>query len=224
MSRGRGRGWGNGTRREMSALQTELLGKSLFSKNDEASGDFPEYEVPAGRGSTKEERHIAELAHKFREDVRASVFYLHLPPPPRDVERYSDRYFKGQGGGYVQHPLKGLQTDINLFPEELQSVVLKKRVKRTRKQADGGGELLEVLKKTKDDDGDDDDDEEEDGDKEKKKKKKDDESDDEAVDGELEEEEEEEENDYMDTYFDNGEEDDIGDIDDDEGGGGGAYY
>ncbi|KAJ1781501.1 hypothetical protein LPJ59_007038 [Coemansia sp. RSA 2399] len=207
----------------MSALQTELLGKSLFSRSDEAGGgDFPEHDVTAGRASTKEEKHIAELAQEFRENVKSSVFYLHLPPPPRDVERYSDRYFKNQGSGYVQHPLKGLQTNVDLFPEELHTVLLKKRVKRTRVQADGEDDLLEVLKKTKDDDGDDD---AEDGDKDKEKK--DGESDDDdGVEGEIEEEEEEEENDYMDSYFDNGEEDDMGDADDDDGGGGGggAYY
>ncbi|KAJ2402933.1 hypothetical protein GGI23_000357 [Coemansia sp. RSA 2559] len=204
----------------MSALQTELLGKSLFNKNDEAGGgDFPEHDVTAGRASTKEEKHIAELAQEFRESVKSSVFYLHLPPPPRDVERYSDRYFKNQGSDYVQHPLKGLQTNVDLFPEELHTVLLKKRVKRTRVQVDGEDDLLEVLKKTKDDDGDDD---AEEGDKDKEKK--DGESDDDGIEGEIEEEEEEEENDYMDSYFDNGEEDDMGDVDDDDGGGGGAYY
>ncbi|KAJ1668162.1 hypothetical protein IW140_000672 [Coemansia sp. RSA 1813] len=199
----------------MSALQTELLGTSLFNKSDEASGDFPEYDVTSGRASTKEEQHIAELAHEFREEVKSSMFYLHLPPPPRDVERYSDRYFKSQGSGYVQHPLKGLRTNVDLFPEELHTVILKKRVKRTRAQVDGGDDILEALKKTKDDD----DDDAEDGDKDKEKK--DGESDDDGIDGEI-EEEEEEENDYMDSYFDNGEEDDMGDADDDDGGG--AYY
>ncbi|KAJ2554667.1 hypothetical protein EV175_002516 [Coemansia sp. RSA 1933] len=209
----------------MSALQTELLGKSLFSKNEEANGGaFPDHDVTAGRESTKEERHIAELAQEFRETVRSSAFYLRLPPPPRDVERYSDRYFKNQGSGYVQHPLKGLQTNVDLFPEELHAVVLKKRVKRTRVQADGEDDLLEVLKKAKDDDDDGDGDgDAEDGDKEKGKEKKEGQSDDDGVEGEIEEEEEEEENDYMDSYFDNGEEDDMGDMDDDDGGGG-AYY
>ncbi|KAI9501779.1 hypothetical protein GGI25_005424 [Coemansia spiralis] len=209
--RGRGRGWGDGARREMSALQTELIGKSLFNKTEEKSSDFPDHEVTAGRASTEEERHIAELMEQFHEEIKASVFYLHLPPPPRDVERYSDRYFKKRTT-YMQHPLKGLRTNIELFPEELQSVLLRKKVKRTRAEVDGNDELLEVLKKAKDD---------EDDEEEKDKKGSDDE--DQDIEGELEEEEEEEENDYMDTYFDNGEEDDIGDIDDDDGGGGDYY-
>ncbi|KAJ2229428.1 hypothetical protein H4R99_003034 [Coemansia sp. RSA 1722] len=204
----RGRGWGGGARREMNGLQTELLRDRKLRKLDSGvKGTFPEYEMIPGRPLTSEEKHIANLMDEFRNELKSSVFYLKSPPAPPEVERFSDRYHTKEDS---TKSLKELKTDIALFPEELQSVLLKKRTKKAKKADVDGDGVLAALKDVKDEDEDDDDDE--------KSGKEDDEQDE-----VLEEEEDEEEgNDYMDSYFDNGEEDDIGDIDDDEGGG--DYY
>ncbi|KAJ2708104.1 hypothetical protein FB645_000213 [Coemansia sp. IMI 203386] len=204
----RGRGWGGGARREMNGLQTELLRDRKLRKLDSGvKGNFPEYEMIPGRPLTSEEKHIANLMDEFRNELKSSVFYLKSPPAPPEVERFSDRYHTKEDS---TKSLKELKTDIALFPEELQSVLLKKRTKKAKKTDVDGDGVLAALKDVKDEDDEDDDDE--------KSGKEDDEQDE-----VLEEEEDEEEgNDYMDSYFDNGEEDDIGDIDDDEGGG--DYY
>ncbi|KAJ2358856.1 hypothetical protein IWW50_000299 [Coemansia erecta] len=212
MSRGgRGRGRG-GARREMTGLQTELMGKNLFSdKPSEPPGLFPTYDVFAGRDATDEEKYVSALMNAYKMDMRASVFYLQAPPPPRDIERYSDRFAKGT----KHESLKDIQTDIALFPEELQSTVSRRKIKRTKVAADAD-DVLKLLDKVRDESGD-----EEDEEGEKKKKDGENSEDDEERLAE-DEEEEEEENDYMATYFDNGEDDDLGDGDDDEGGG--DYY
>ncbi|KAJ1951593.1 hypothetical protein FBU59_000068 [Linderina macrospora] len=201
MSRGRGRGRG-GARREMSALQTELIGKSLFSKVDEESSVFPEYDVAPGKPPSKEETHIAQLLASYRQTLTTSMFYLQPPAPPRDIERFSDRFYTADAN---RNPsLRTLKTNLELFPDELHNVIsAKKRVKKGKGTGDGSNGLLDALNGAKDDDED-----------EEKKEGEDDEEMEEVV-----EEEEEEENDYMDSYFDNGEADDIDGMDDDEGGG-----
>ncbi|KAJ2063171.1 hypothetical protein GGI17_001907 [Coemansia sp. S146] len=209
MSRGRGRG-GDGNRREISALQTELLGKSIFGKYGEKSSGFPEYDIVAGRAATEEERHVADLMEKFRAEMQSSVFCLQPPAPARDVERYSDRYFKAT----TRQSLKGLKTDVSLFPDELHSELLKKSAKGKKAAVYSGNGLLDALKGAKDDD-------EEGGDKSGSDADKTDKEDgDEELGDEEDEEDEEEGNDYLESYFENGEEDDMGDLDDDDGGGG----
>ncbi|KAJ2764621.1 hypothetical protein IWQ57_005099 [Coemansia nantahalensis] len=205
----------------MSGLQTELSGRNIFEKSRESLMDYPPYDVVRGREASKEEEHIAQLAEQFRADMRASVFYLQPPPPPPDIERYSDRYFKGRN---KQASLKGLQTDIDLFPEELHPVLLKKRIRRTKAVIDDREGIMELLKNVRDDDDDaagSGSDDGGDGTARKKAGSDDGKSgDDDDQNEALEEEEEEEDNDYMDSYFDNGEDEDIGDVDDDDGGGG----
>ncbi|PIA19170.1 hypothetical protein COEREDRAFT_5694 [Coemansia reversa NRRL 1564] len=212
MSRGRGRGRGrNGI---VSSLQTELANRDLFENASGKLAIFPSYEVTTGRAISKEEAHIADLMEQFRSDFQESMFYLQPPPPPPDIERYSDRYFKDQGKD-KKRSLKELKTDINLFPEELHSVLLKKRVKRAKVAIGDKEGLLEFLENTKDEEGNE-------TAKDKSALSGDEKSDEgDEQDQELleAEEEEEEENDYMDSYFNNGEEDDIEDIDDDGGGG-----
>ncbi|KAJ2617882.1 hypothetical protein H4S08_000117 [Coemansia sp. RSA 1365] len=211
MSRGRGRGRGrNGI---VSSLQTELANRDLFENASGKLAIFPSYEVTAGRAITKEEAHIADLMEQFRSDFQESMFYLQPPPPAAEIERYSDRYFKDQGKD-KKRSLKELKTDINLFPEELHSVLLKKRVKRTKAVIGDKEGLLEFLENTKDEEGDE---------TAKDKTLSGDEKSDEGEEQDQElleaEEDEEEGNDYMDSYFNNGEEDDIEDIDDEGGGG-----
>ncbi|KAJ1834690.1 hypothetical protein LPJ63_001740 [Coemansia sp. RSA 2711] len=203
MSRGRGRGRGGGQRREISGLQSELTGVNLPDPPPEL---FPKFDVPAVRSTTTEEKHINALMNKFRTDIKASVFYLQPPSPPREIERYSDRYFTGA----KEASLKDVKTDLLLFPEELQQVLSKRKIKRAKATAESSEDVLKMLDKVKDSEG-------KEGEKEGEEEASD--------EGEelVEEEDDEEENDYMDTYFDNGEGDDIGDMDDDDEGGGGDY-
>ncbi|KAJ2788055.1 hypothetical protein GGI15_000230 [Coemansia interrupta] len=210
MSRGRGRGGGAGARREMSGLQTELLRSSKLSKQEPGTPPlFPEYEPTPAVEPSSEEKIILKLMEEFRNEMQSSVFFLKPPPTPPDVERYSDRYHVSED---KSKSLKELKTDIALFPEELHSVLTKKRTKKSKKTQDDGEAMLAALQDVKDDDGNSD----EDDDDSDAKGNKDGEDGEEL--GEQEEEEDEEENDYLDAYFDNGEEDDLGDIDDDEGG------
>ncbi|KAJ2492896.1 hypothetical protein IWW37_001068 [Coemansia sp. RSA 2050] len=214
MSRGHGRGRGDGNRREISALQTELQGKSIFSKNGDRSNGFPEYDIVAGRAASEEEKHIADLMEKFRAEMQSSVFCLRPPAPARDVERYSDRYFKPA----ARQSLKGLKTDVGLFPDELHSELLKKSTKGKKTAVYSGNGLLDALKDAKDDD-----DDEGAGDKSGSDAEKTDKEDGDEELGDEDEDDEEEGNDYLESYFENGEEDDLGDLDDDDGGGGGDY-
>ncbi|KAJ2163117.1 hypothetical protein GGF46_000046 [Coemansia sp. RSA 552] len=201
------------------ALQTEFLGKNIFDKAKDMLEIFPEFDVAAGRPATSEEQQIARLLDELRSDMQASMFYLQPPPPPRDIERYSDRYFNQ--GGHGRHSLRDLKTDVDLFPEELQPVLAKKRSGRRgpKSQRQQPDDIMDLLKDARDSDSDD----QADG---VKKKAGSDEEGSEVGDAELVENEEDEEegNDYLDTYFDNGEDDDMGDLDDDDGGGGGDYY
>ncbi|KAJ1722776.1 hypothetical protein LPJ53_002832 [Coemansia erecta] len=198
----------------MSGLQTELLRSSKLSKQEPGTPPlFPEYEPTPAVEPSSEERSILKLMEDFRNEMQSSMFFLKLPPTPPDVERYSDRYHVSED---KSKSLKELKTDITLFPEELHSVLTKKRVKKSKKTEDDGEAMLAALQGVKDDDGNSDDDDDDND----AKGNKDGEDGEEL--GEQEEEEDEEENDYLDAYFDNGEEDDLGDIDDDEGGG--DYY
>ncbi|KAJ1798078.1 hypothetical protein LPJ75_006920, partial [Coemansia sp. RSA 2598] len=130
----RGRGWGGGARREMNGLQTELLRDRKLRKLDSGTrATFPEYEMIPGRPLTSEEKHIASLMDEFRNELKSSVFYLKPPPTPPDVERFSDRYHAKEEG---TRSLKELKTNVALFPDELQSVLLKKRVKRAKRAED----------------------------------------------------------------------------------------
>ncbi|KAJ1860078.1 hypothetical protein LPJ73_001537 [Coemansia sp. RSA 2703] len=208
-------GGGAGARREMSGLQTELLRSSKLTKQEPGTPPlFPEYEPTPAVEPSSEERIILKLMEEFRNEIQSSVFFLKPPPTPPDVERYSDRYHVSDD---KSKSLKELKTDITLFPEELHSVLTKKRVKKSKRTEDDGEAMLAALQGVKDDDGNSDEDDDDGNDAKGNKG---------GEDGEeleeQEEEEDEEENDYLDAYFDNGEEDDLGDIDDDEGGG--DYY
>ncbi|KAJ1957528.1 hypothetical protein EC988_000784 [Linderina pennispora] len=189
----------------MSALQTELIGKSLFSKVDDESSVFPEYDVSTGKPPSREETHIAQLLSSYRQTLVTSMFYLQPPAPPRDIERFSDRFYTTDAN---RNPsLRTLKTSLDLFPDELHNVVsVKKRSKKSKSSGDGGDGLLDALNGAKDDDDDDEDSEKKEGEEDEEME-------------EIAEEDEEEENDYMDSYFDNGEADDIDGMDDDEGGG-----
>ncbi|KAJ2653882.1 hypothetical protein IWW40_000166 [Coemansia sp. RSA 1250] len=203
MSRGRGRGRGRGgPRREMTGLQSEFIHGQLFNEKQPPK-QYPEYDILPVREATKEERHIIDLMNQFQAEMKASVFYLQQPAVPHDIIRYSDRYITEAKTA----SLKNIKTDLQLFPEELHSVVSSKKIRRTKATEESSEDVLKMLDRAQQKEG---------------EKDEEDKSDQEEELLEEEEDDEEEGNDYLDTYFDNGEDDDIGDIDDDEGGG--DYY
>ncbi|CEG81907.1 hypothetical protein RMATCC62417_16049 [Rhizopus microsporus] len=217
MSRGgRGGGFGRGggganQSGAMSLVSFDLLkdlnSGTLFNTNTDL---FPQMDVPIPRKPTSTESHQWKLRKEYLEMVKSSPFYLTVPPPPPDIERYSDRYKVQE----TKRSLREIETDLDFFPEELQTVLEPKRVKKKQKTVSLQDEYaqLEALLSTEVD-------ENKEGDDEEGEEKKEEEEE------ELEEEYEDEEelvddNDYAQNYFDNGEGDDIDDDDD----GGGDYY
>ncbi|SAM09752.1 hypothetical protein [Absidia glauca] len=145
---------------------------------------FPKMDVPVPRKSSSNEQTQWRLRRDYLERIKQSAFHLTVPPPPKDLD---------------------------MFPEELQSILDPSKAKKKRKNVarDDYGQIEALLDKANDDKDEDDEDGEKPG-----------------SDVELEEEEYEDEeelvddNDYGQNYFDNGEDD--GDGDDD--GDGENYY
>ncbi|KAI8072699.1 DNA-directed RNA polymerase III, subunit Rpc31 [Gongronella butleri] len=233
MSRGGfGRGGGGGAKTGASALISfDLLRdgglNSLFKEQSEI---FPQIEVPVPRKPAPTE-HDRWLARKsYLDSVRNSPFLLAVPPPPKDIERYSDKYRVPKR----KRLLRDIRTDLDMFPEELQSIVAPSKAKkskikpkkkindarrdrvaqlafvvsfveRTAQTQDAFGQIEALLASANDE--------------------KDDEKDEDKAPGsdvELDDEEnfdDEEDmiddNDYGQNYFDNGEDDDVDDDDGD---------
>ncbi|KAI8100055.1 DNA-directed RNA polymerase III, subunit Rpc31 [Halteromyces radiatus] len=170
---------------------------------------FPKMDVPVPRKPSSVEQTQWQLRKDYLERIKNSPFYLTVPPPPKDIERYSDRY---KQTNHNKRKLRDIKTNLDMFPEELQSILDPSKTKKKRKQQarDDFGQIEELLNKANEDK----EDEEEDGEKAA------------GSDAEVEEEEYEDEedlvddNDYGQNYFDNGEDD--GDGDDD--GDGEVYY
>ncbi|KAK9712070.1 hypothetical protein K7432_007394 [Basidiobolus ranarum] len=198
--RGRGRG-GGGTGRAgppMSGLQSEVQGLVFFPA--EPLEIFPEIDLPIPKSITYEERESLKHLREYKKTLKESPFYLELPPPPKDIERYSDRY---QRHNSSKEHLSSVITDLSFFPEELHVAFDKTKTAKKRKTVNFNMDLetLNSLEKEEQDDG----------------KKADDEEAAEGEDNEEindEEEDFEEETDYVDSYFDNGEGDEYEDDDD----------
>ncbi|KAI9476116.1 MAG: DNA-directed RNA polymerase III, subunit Rpc31 [Benjaminiella poitrasii] len=202
---GFGRGGGGGPQSgAMQLVSFDLLkdlgSGSLFNVN---TALFPEMDVPIPRKPTSNEVQEWKLKKEYLALIKESPFHLTPLPPPPDIERYSDKYkVKVQ-----KRSLKDIETNLDFFPEELQTILDPKRKKKQKaRTVDAFGEIQALLDAEAKDDED-----ENDEDKEKEEE------------GENEEEYEDEEeliddNDYAETYFDNGEGDD-----DDDGDGEDAY-
>ncbi|ORX89590.1 hypothetical protein K493DRAFT_305633 [Basidiobolus meristosporus CBS 931.73] len=223
MSRGgRGRGRGGGPGRAgppMSGLQSEVQGMVFFPA--EPLEIFPEIDLPIPKSITYEEREALKLLREYKKSLKESPFYLELPPPPKDIERYSDRY---QHRSTSKEHLSSVIADLSFFPEELHSAVDKTKTVKKPKKVNFNVDLeaLNSLEKEEQDDG-----------KVRPmlhfsneaihsysclagKQNADEEEGAEGEDNEEaydEEEDFEEETDYVDSYFDNGEGDEYDDDD-----------
>ncbi|CEP18891.1 hypothetical protein [Parasitella parasitica] len=209
MSRGgRGGGFGRGgggAGAQSGAMQLvsfdllkDLGSGNLFNVN---TALFPEMDVPIPRKPTSNEIQQWKLRKEYLGMVKDSPFHLTAPPPPPDIERYSDKYKVIA----PKRSLRDIETNLDFFPEELQTVIDPKRGKKKQKSRAAIDEYgqLEALLNAEGKDGED---EDEDGEKKE---------DDDAENEEEYEDEEEliDDNDYADTYFDNGEGDDDDDGD-----------
>ncbi|KAI9307601.1 DNA-directed RNA polymerase III, subunit Rpc31 [Cunninghamella echinulata] len=166
---------------------------------------FPEMEVPVPRKPTSNERIQYQLRKSYIGKIKSSPFYLTEPPPPRDIERYSDRYKQPD---INKRKLRDIQTDLDMFPEELHSILDPTKAKKKRKQVmqDDFGKIEALLDNANEDKEDDEEGGENQG------------SDAEEEEEDYDEEELVDDNDYGQNYFDNGEDDgDDGDDGDGEG-------
>ncbi|KAI9595159.1 DNA-directed RNA polymerase III, subunit Rpc31 [Syncephalis fuscata] len=212
MSRGRGRGRGGGAGRGggpmgFSGLQSEIQGVSLFPTEPVAT--FPEITLPIPRKLTTEEEAILQQQDELLETIRQSAFYITVPLPSKDIERYSDKYLTL---GNQRAKLRSIQTDLDFFPEELHRVLdpSKKGNTQRKVEMDLAATFERIEQQAKDGDQDDDADE---GEREGADRPDDDGEDDGVVDAEY----EDEDDDYAQQYFDNGEGDEGGDDDDQDG-------
>ncbi|KAI8876750.1 hypothetical protein K501DRAFT_261663 [Backusella circina FSU 941] len=212
--RGGGRGGGGGAQSgAMQLVSFDLLkdlgSGSLFNVN---TALFPDMDVPIPRKPTSYESEQWLLKKDQLEGIKTTPFHMVPPPPALDIERYSDKYRISDA---VKSTLKDMESSLDFFPEELQTIIdpRKRKKQKSRAVQDEYGQIEALLdaETKKDDDGDDDDENAE------KKEGSD-------AEGEFGEEYEDEEdlvddNDYAQNYFDNGEGDDIDDDDGD-----GDYY
>ncbi|CAO3609405.1 unnamed protein product [Cunninghamella blakesleeana] len=89
---------------------------------------FPEMEVPVPRKPTSNEKIQYFIRRAYIDKVKDSPFYLTEPPPPRDIERYSDRYKQPI---INKRKLRDIQTDLDMFPEELHSILEPAKAKKS---------------------------------------------------------------------------------------------
>jgi len=71
----------------------------------------------------------------YRTLLRAMVdspSYLRPPPPPRDIERYSDKYISASLDKGHNDSLTHITTSLEYFPSELHSVVDRTRARRVK--------------------------------------------------------------------------------------------
>ncbi|KAI8379491.1 DNA-directed RNA polymerase III, subunit Rpc31 [Radiomyces spectabilis] len=207
---GFGRGGGGAQSGAMQLVSFDLLkdlgSGSLFNVQ---TALFPEMDVPIPRKSTATEETQWKLRKEYLTLIKNSPFHIQRPPPPPDIERYSDKYKSTET---KKRSLRDISTDLDFFPEELMSIIDPSKAKKKRKKQvaqDDFGQLEALLNaEDKDDDGEDNDEEKEEGEGEENEEEYEDEE--ELVD----------DNDYNQTYFDNGEGEDM---DDDDGDGAGDY-
>ncbi|KAF1806626.1 DNA-directed RNA polymerase III, subunit Rpc31 [Mucor lusitanicus] len=199
---GRGGGGGGPQSGAMQLVSFDLL-KDLGSGNlfNVNTALFPEMDVPIPRKPTSNEIQQWKLRKEYLNMIKDSPYHLTAPPPPPDIERYSDKYKVIA----EKRSLRDIETNLDFFPEELQAVIDPKRGKKKQKSravVDEYGQI-EALLNAESKEGEE---EEEDGEK----------KDDEDAENEEEYEDEEElvdDNDYAENYFDNGEGDDDDDGD-----------
>ncbi|KAG2208465.1 DNA-directed RNA polymerase III, subunit Rpc31 [Mucor mucedo] len=201
---GFGGGRGGGQQGAMQLVSFDLM-KDLGSGNlfNVNTALFPEMDVPIPRKPTSNEIQEWKLRKEYLNMIKDSPFHLTAPPPPPDIERYSDKYKVVA----PKRSLREIETNLDFFPDELQVLLDPKRRKKKQKVNTAQDEYgqIEALLNAEGKDGD----EDEEGEDGEKKDDEDAENDDEYED----EEELVDDNDYGQNYFDNGEGDDVDDDD-----------
>ncbi|KAJ1948539.1 hypothetical protein IWQ62_006876, partial [Dispira parvispora] len=193
MSRGRGGG---------SNLRGRLRGSEVVNTLREPKERFPPFELPARRQPNSQEQECLKFYRAYLTTLKDSPFYLDMPPPPKAIERYSDKYLqnsqrKSRGG------LATSKLDTGFFPDELHGVVDRKKsgaLLKKRREINVDLNALDSI--------------EQDSDLDNEEGKAAGGEDDELEEFD-EEEDEEAGHDYADTYFDNGEDDGLEDDDGD---------
>ncbi|KAJ3043144.1 hypothetical protein HDV00_005760 [Rhizophlyctis rosea] len=108
---------------------------------------FPEFTPDPFRELSQYEEELFEIANDYKKKVKDLPYYLELPPPKPDIERYSDR-FKNNRERSKLKSLVNVPANLAFFPQELHSV--KDPSKRTMsKKVKGGLDLkrLEALER-----------------------------------------------------------------------------
>ncbi|KAI8058452.1 DNA-directed RNA polymerase III, subunit Rpc31 [Syncephalis plumigaleata] len=214
--RGRGRGGGGGAGRGAMAFQVYKVKYKGFLFPTEPVATFPEITLPIPRKLTSEEEAILQQQDKLMEVLRNSAFYLTVPPPSKDIERYSDKYLTTN-----QHrpKLRTILTDLNFFPDELHRILDPTKKGNVQRKIDMDlattFERIEQQALEDDKEGDEEEEDKEGGNAKGGRQDGDDDEDDGAVDAEYEDEDDDY---YAQQYFDNGEGDEGGDDEDLDGG------
>ncbi|TPX61286.1 hypothetical protein PhCBS80983_g01226 [Powellomyces hirtus] len=81
---------------------------------------FPEYQPNPFTPLTEEEQRTVDDWKIFTESLRELPYYIDVPPPKPDIERYSDRFrkqIKNKGKSFTLVP-----THLSFFPDELHGV------------------------------------------------------------------------------------------------------
>jgi DNA-directed RNA polymerase III subunit RPC7 len=104
-------------------------------------------DVPIPRKPTSNEIQQWKLRKEYLGMIRDSPFHLTAPPPPPDIERYSDKYKVIAAKRslrdietskafifeiYYKYVILTFKLDLDFFPEELQPVIDPKRGKKSK--------------------------------------------------------------------------------------------
>ncbi|CAG8668303.1 15393_t:CDS:2, partial [Racocetra persica] len=123
---GRGSRGGRGIRRrgfgtrggppDLGRSFTNELRAALQKNLTDDSSKGLEFEDPVGPTDNEQLTLYALIGYKAA--LKDSAFYISAPPPPTEIQRYSDQFKKKK----TPHSLRDIKTDIGFFPEELHCV------------------------------------------------------------------------------------------------------
>ncbi|KAJ3051372.1 hypothetical protein HK097_007649 [Rhizophlyctis rosea] len=119
MSRG-GRGGWRGGRGRGNQRGPELPDDVVIKFREEPL--FPTYEPEAYREPLPDEDELLKISKQYLDKVQSLPYYIELPEPKRDVERYSDRFKNKRAERRKLKSLTKIPANLAFFPEELHSV------------------------------------------------------------------------------------------------------
>ncbi|PVV03780.1 hypothetical protein BB560_001725, partial [Smittium megazygosporum] len=105
------RGTRMGSRRFPQNALLKEIGASFY-QNQQNQELFPAYSISEPEKVSYEEKRISELYDVYINQLKKSEFYLEEPPPPKDIERYSDKYFVNE---YAHKDLKNASIEGDDF-------------------------------------------------------------------------------------------------------------